>query len=82
MSGMFRQMLCFSFIALCMGSLWLLAAAANVPAIPPWHPNEPTTVRASDTTVSQAEALAASHDYLHDVDVDDTTAAAFEDDDS
>ncbi|MBC8105032.1 MAG: hypothetical protein H7Z14_00455 [Anaerolineae bacterium] len=81
MWGKLRHFMCFCFLGLCMGSLWLFAASANVPSIPAWRADDQKPVHSGHASGFQAEAR-LDHDYIYDVDVDDTTAAAFEDADS
>ena len=74
MWGKLRHFMCIGFLGLCMGSLWLFAASANIPTIPPWPAEEHKAARL-DHASYQTEAR-VDHDYYYDVDVDDTTAAA------
>jgi hypothetical protein len=95
MSGILRQLLCLSVLGLMVGSLWLFAASATVPSIPPWNEKDQMKLhgagRVQIARPGQAVAAAPSSardsscghfDPDLDYDVDDiTTTAAFQEDD-
>ena len=75
MSGILRNLCCLCFVGLMVGSLWLFAASATVPSIPPWCEKDQeqfTTQRPPNAQFQQTAAV----DHELDVDVDDVTATA------
>ena len=82
MSGILRNLLCLCFVGLMVGSLWLLAASASTPSIPPWQEQDQrhlTERRAQRAQHQQVAAIDPDVDY----DVDDVmtcAAVSFDDD--
>jgi hypothetical protein len=79
--------MCFCFLGLMVGSLWLFASSATIPSIPPWREQDQNHLFVEQSAPHQQTAavdFASTHvDRDLDLDVDDTTAssAALVDDD-
>ncbi|CAN5607923.1 hypothetical protein BH09PLA1_BH09PLA1_15820 [soil metagenome] len=71
MSGLLRNLLCFLFIGLMIGSLWMFAQSTTVPSIPPWRGGEAKPAR-----VERASFQAARFEDDFDRDACDPTTTA------
>src|SRR4051812_42586572 len=71
MSGILRQLMCFCFLGLMVGSLWLFAASANTPSIPPWRAEEEKALSVERPQHQQTAAIAEAGPRVLDCDLDD-----------